>query len=104
MPSRAVAPSLASAAVLAVGVAVAGCGSAATTRSRTGGRLFAAACAACHTIDGREDPRRQGGDLLHLRIGAAALREFTTEMPVPHRLSATQVSRIDAYVLALERR
>lgn len=85
-------------AAVAVGATLTGCGS-----SPLGGStLFARACSSCHSLSGREDPRRQGGDLLHLRIGRAAMVQFAQEMPVRHPLSAAQVQRVAAYVRLVE--
>lgn len=89
---------------LVLSAALGGCGSGGRVSPPAGPRLFAADCSSCHTLDGHDDPRRQGGDLLHLRIDSAALRQFTAEMPTPRRLTAGQVGTIDVYLLALEKR
>lgn len=89
-------------AVLAV--AVAGC---ATTGpapvARAGGAaLFRQDCAGCHSLTGHNSARRQGGDLLALRVDAPAMLEFVTEMPVRRPLSSQQARTVAAYVLAVE--
>lgn len=97
-------------------LALAGCGSGAPSRSAPAATtapaigagpsaesaLFARSCGGCHTIGGRESPRHQGGDLLHLRIGRAAMLEFVAEMPVRRALSHDEIRRVSDYVLAIE--
>jgi mono/diheme cytochrome c family protein len=78
-----------------------GCGS--SRPPVRGAALFRADCSSCHTLAGHTDARHQGGDLLHLDVGGAALRQFTAEMPTPRRLSAVQVRTIDAYLLRVSR-
>ena len=88
-----------------MGATLTGCGSSAPSGSTPfagGATLFARACSSCHSLTGRDDPRRQGGDLLRLRIGRAAMVEFVQEMPVRHPLSAAQEQRVAAYVLSAE--
>lgn len=89
-----------------IAAAVGGCGSSGDVRhavGRSAGRaLFASACSACHSLSGHESPRRQGGDLLRLRVSRAAMLEFVAEMPVRHRLTPRQVSTVSDYVLAVE--
>ena len=36
----------------------------------------------CHSLTGRQSPRRQGGDLLALRMTRVEMLEFVREMPV----------------------
>ncbi len=91
-------------AALAAAVVLGGC-AATPSGSPAGGRvLFAQACGACHSVTGRQSPRRQGGDLLRLHIGRATMLEFAREMPVRHRLSSAQLQVVVDYVLAVERR
>jgi mono/diheme cytochrome c family protein len=66
--------------------------------------LFAEDCGACHSLTGRQSPRRQGGDLLELRMSRAEMLEFVREMPVPHRLSASQMQTVADYVQSVEAR
>ena len=58
----------------------------------------------CHSLNGRQVPRRQGGDLLALHMTRAEMLEFVREMPVPRRLSSAQVGTVADYVRAVEAR
>lgn len=80
-----------------------GCAGAGGVPEPAGQALFAQDCSVCHSLTGRQSPRRQGGDLLHLHIDRMAMLEFTREMPVRHRLSSVQLSAVADYVLAVER-
>lgn len=76
-----------------------------TARRGPGGRaLFVEACGACHTISGRPDPTRQGGDLRDLHVSHDAMLQFIREMPVRHPLRAKQLQAIAHYVLSVEDR
>jgi mono/diheme cytochrome c family protein len=82
-----------------------GCGAARAPAPRPSGRvLFGQACAACHSLSGVEDPRRQGGDLLHFHATRTQLHELTAEMPVRRTLTEAQLRAVVGYVLAVERR
>ena len=66
--------------------------------------MFAAKCAACHSLIGNESRRRVGGDLLGYRISRRQLTEFTREMPVRKPLTAAELSAVVDYVFSLEQR
>jgi mono/diheme cytochrome c family protein len=65
--------------------------------------LFTQDCGGCHSLSGRQSPRRQGGDLLRLDVGRGPMLQFVREMPVRHPLSPVQLRDVVAYVLAVER-
>ena len=87
---------------LAVAGALSGCGSSGGVHRPEGQTLFSQDCGACHSLTGRESPRRQGGDLLGLRVSRGAMLEFVREMPVPRPLSSAQERVVADYVLAVE--
>jgi len=58
----------------------------------------------CHSLTGRQLPRRQGGDLLALHTTRAEMLEFVREMPVPHRMTQAQQQAVADYVRAIEAR
>ena len=58
----------------------------------------------CHSLIGRQLPRRQGGDLLALHMTRAEMLEFVREMPVPRHLSSAQAETVADYVRAVEAR
>lgn len=91
-------------ALLAISGALAGCGAAGTTHGPDGKMLFAKNCSACHSLSGRDSPRRQGGDLLGARLSPAILLQFTREMPVRRPLSSGELQAVVDYVLAVRRR
>jgi|ERR1035438_1137896 mono/diheme cytochrome c family protein len=91
-------------AALAAAVALAGCGSAGGVQRSDGRTLFAHDCGVCHSLTGRQSPRRQGGDLLALGVSRGAMLQFVREMPVPHLLSSAQLRTVADYVLAVETR
>lgn len=68
-----------------------------------GQRLFAAACSACHTLQGAGARRTQGGDLAAFRMSQAEVESFTRIMPVRPRLTAAQVRAVSHYVLSAQR-
>jgi mono/diheme cytochrome c family protein len=89
--------------VLCLALVLCGCGgSSQTTTGPSGRALFAHDCGACHSLTGVEDPKRQGGDLLHGRFSRKVLLQFTREMPVRHRLSEDELRRVAEYVLSVE--
>ena len=92
------------AALLAIGAAVSGCGSSGGSTRSNAPALFAEDCGMCHSLTGRQSPRRQGGDLLALHMTRAEMLEFVREMPVPHRLSDPQLQAVADYVRAVEAR
>ena len=90
---------------LAIVLGTAGCG--ATPRAPAppdGAALFAQACAACHRVDGRRDPSRQGGDLSGFHMTLAEIESFTRVMPVRPPLSARDLHVVSTFVLAAQRR
>jgi mono/diheme cytochrome c family protein len=87
---------------LAVAGALSGCGSDGAAHRSEGQALFSQDCGICHSLTGRQSPRRQGGDLLALRVSRAAMLQFVGEMPVPHPLSSAQLRSVTDYVLAVE--
>jgi hypothetical protein len=91
-------------ALLALVGAVAGCGSSRAGSDASGARVFARDCTMCHSVIGNESLHRQGGDLLGYRMTRRQLQEFTREMPVPRRLTATELNAVVEYVLALQER
>jgi mono/diheme cytochrome c family protein len=82
----------------ALAVALAGCGAGAPS----GRAVFAQACASCHSLSGRENPHRQGGDLLAFHSTAAQMLQFTREMPVRRALTPRQLAAVVRYVRAAE--
>jgi len=90
-------------ALLAISGILAGCGAASTARGPTGRALFAQDCSACHSLSGRESPRRQGGDLLGARLSPGVMLEFVREMPVRRPLSPADLAAVTDYVLSVQR-
>jgi len=90
-------------AALAIAAVAAGCGSGGSQHT-SGASLFAEDCGACHSLTGRQSPRRQGGDLLALHMSRTEMLEFVREMPVPHRLSSAQLQAVADYVRSVESR
>jgi mono/diheme cytochrome c family protein len=66
--------------------------------------VFAAKCAACHSLIGNESRHRVGGDLLGYRISRRQLTEFTREMPVRKPLTRAELSAVVDYVFSLQQR
>jgi len=62
-----------------------------------GKRVFAAACAGCHTLTGH-DTHAPGGDLAIAKLSAHDIASFVDVMPV--RLSPADVGAVAAYVQA----
>ena len=91
-------------ATLAIVVVAAGCGSSGDPSRSGGAALFTEDCAMCHSLDGRPSPRQQGGDLLSVHMTRGQMLEFVREMPVPHRLSSSQLQAVADYVRAVEAR
>jgi mono/diheme cytochrome c family protein len=83
---------------------VAGCGASGAAHRPAGQALFAQACGACHSLSGRESPRRQGGDLLGARLSPRIMLQFAREMPVARPLSSVQLRAVADYVVSVERR
>jgi mono/diheme cytochrome c family protein len=72
--------------------------------SASGKAVFAAHCSVCHSLNGRDDPRLQGGDLLGFHASRAQVVQFVREMPVIHRpLTADELQAVVDYVMAAER-
>jgi mono/diheme cytochrome c family protein len=88
---------------LALVAGLSGCGSTGAPHS-AGPALFAEDCSVCHSLSGKQSPRRQGGDLLALHIGREEMLQFVREMPVRHRLGPLQLQTVSDYVLAAEQR
>jgi mono/diheme cytochrome c family protein len=95
---------LAAASALAALAALASCGSSGGSQHASGASLFAEDCAMCHSLTGRQLPRRQGGDLLALHTSRAEMLEFVSEMPVAHRMTEAQQQAVADYVRAVEAR
>lgn len=89
---------------MVVAAAIGGCGATRGAHRSGGQALFAEDCAVCHSLSGRQSPRRQGGDLLGLHVGREAMLQFVREMPVRHGLSRAEMGAVAGYVLAVERR
>ena len=87
--------------LVALGMAGTGCGSAPAPR---GAVVFRQNCASCHSLTGRESPRKSGGDLVSYRLTRAQLLQFTREMPVRRPLGGAELQAVVNYVLATERR
>jgi hypothetical protein len=58
----------------------------------------------CHSLNGRQSARLQGGDLLELHASREAMLQFVREMPVRRSLSSAQVRAVADYVRAVEAR
>jgi mono/diheme cytochrome c family protein len=65
-------------------------------------QIFTSDCGVCHSLDGGENPHKDGGDLKRLLISRAALTQFVSEMPVRHSLAPRQVRAIVDYIYAVE--
>jgi hypothetical protein len=55
--------------------------------------LFVEDCGMCHSLTGRQSPRRQGGDLLALHVTVPRCSS-SCAMPVPHRLTSAQLQTV----------
>jgi mono/diheme cytochrome c family protein len=89
---------------VAVALAAAGCGGAGSPAPSPGGTLFTRACGACHTLNGVDSPKHQGGDLLGVQMSRPALLQFAREMPVRRRLTSAELATVADYILAVQRR
>lgn len=69
-----------------------------------GARVFADACAHCHTLGTPAPAARQGGDLAGYRMTLAQVESFTRVMPVRRPLSAEDLRAVSEYVLAAQAR
>jgi mono/diheme cytochrome c family protein len=69
-----------------------------------GREVFGHACSTCHSLSGHSTPKQQGGDLLHDPLRRAVLVQFTSEMPVKHRLTRAELNAVVDYVLAVQKR
>jgi mono/diheme cytochrome c family protein len=65
--------------------------------------LFSQACGACHSLTGRNDPRRQGGDLLAFHSSRAQMTQLAAEMPVRRALDRSQLQAVVSFVMAATR-
>lgn len=88
----------------ALAVATAGCGTTGSPPPRDGRTLFTQACGACHTLNGADSPKHQGGDLLNVHMGHSTLLQFAREMPIRRRLTSAELSAVADYILAVQRR
>ena len=90
-------------ALLVAATACAGCGGGhrESAQVAAGHKIFAGACAYCHTLTGHDTPI-DGGDLGDHLFSLADLESFARVMPVRPRLSAAQVRQVAAYVRARE--
>jgi mono/diheme cytochrome c family protein len=91
-------------AALAIAVVATGCGSSGGAPRPSGAALFTEDCGMCHSLTGRQSPRRQGGDLLALRMSRVEMLQFVREMPVPHPLTQAEVGAVADYVRSVETR
>lgn len=93
---------------------LAGCGGSSSPRTRSssgsgtllvsGKEVFSAHCSVCHSLDGHNHPRLQGGDLLGFHASRAQVEQFVREMPVVHRpLTSAELRAVVDYVIASER-
>ena len=74
-----------------------------TATASSGKEIFAHDCQACHSLIGNESLRKQGGDLLGIRLTSAQLLSFTRVMPTPP-LTAKQLQAVVDYVLRTQQR
>ncbi len=91
-------------ALLAVSGTLSGCGAAGTAPRPSGKALFAANCSVCHSLSGRQSPRRQGGDLLGAHFSPQVMLQFAREMPVRRPLTRAELRAVSDYVLSVQRR
>lgn len=88
---------------------VAGCGAPRRGAAARGGvedgrRIFASACAGCHTLVGTHAPPTMGGDLAVGAMTTAQVASFTRVMPQRTALSEPEVQAVSAYVARAQRR
>ena len=69
-----------------------------------GARVFADACAHCHTLGTPAPAAKQGGDLAGYRMTLAQVQSFTRVMPVRRPLSTEDLRAVSQYVLAAQGR
>lgn len=92
------------AAVIAVAVAVGGCGSG-NVAGVSGPAVFATHCATCHSLTGHSVAQQQGGDLRGLRLPRSELLQYSAEMPrVDGPLTERELAAVVSYVQSVERR
>lgn len=89
---------------LAIAAVAGGCGSGGGSSRAGGPALFTENCATCHSLNGRDSPRQQGGDLLGAHMTRAEMLEFVREMPVPHRMSPAEQKTVADYILSVQAR
>jgi mono/diheme cytochrome c family protein len=87
----------------ALALLASGCGASSSGRSPSGATVFAGSCRSCHSLSRPSSPRQQGGDLRRVHLSRSVLTQFTAEMPVRHRLTATELRAVVDYVLAVQR-
>ena len=91
-------------AMVACIVALCACGAGRAVPAPSGQELFGRACGACHSLNGSDDPRLQGGDLLAFHAPAAEMTQLVVEMPVRRPLSPAGLRAVVRYVMAAESR
>jgi len=69
-----------------------------------GARVFATACAYCHTLGTPAPAAKQGGDLAGYRMTLAQVKSFTRVMPMRRPLRAGDLRAVSEYVLAAQQR
>lgn len=69
-----------------------------------GARVFADACAHCHTLGTPAPATKQGGDLAGYRMTLAQVESFTRVMPARRPLSTEDLRAVSQYVLAAQER
>ncbi|MGA2924841.1 MAG: cytochrome c [Solirubrobacteraceae bacterium] len=84
--------------------ALAGCAANGPRQPPSDSALFSQDCGKCHSLIGNESRHTQGGDLLGYDLSPVILAQFTREMPVRRRLSASQLTAIVRYVYDAEQR
>ncbi|MFZ0042117.1 MAG: hypothetical protein WAK93_12480 [Solirubrobacteraceae bacterium] len=89
--------------IAAVLLACAGCGGVSGRQSSEGRVVFGRECSACHTLNGADDPRQQGGDLLRFHADRAQITQLVREMPVRHALDSSQLRAVVGYLIGVER-
>lgn len=87
----------------AVAGLTAGCGAGHAARP-SGRAVFAQQCVVCHSLSGRDEPGKDGGDLLRFHATRQEVLEFVREMPVRRPLTQPQLQAVVDYVVAVERR
>jgi mono/diheme cytochrome c family protein len=82
--------------------ALVGCGGGTRPAASSGRAVFTQSCSGCHSLSGKNDPRRQGGDLLNFHAPRPEMTQLVGEMPVRHPLSQAQLRAVVRFVMATE--